>query len=259
MTADDRTKSSLPHGSSGCFLNFTDESQRTYIYRIITQERLFELFDRRRNVLVSPSKWEDPFENLILNARVKSGQGASGSFGFREDLYGQCWTLGKASDAMWRIYSPNATGIRMRTTIGKLVRSLSVQVGEWAHQQCFIGKVQYLTLGRLRSFGQAFARNSMSAEAIAGTLLVKRQAFEHEKEVRLVYFEKDRIRHPEGLFEYKLDPHQFIDQLMLDPRSPADGYEALKCTIIRRTGFEGEIKRSTLYDPPEQLIVRLKP
>ena len=73
--------------------------------RFSKREYFFELFEGRKNALVLPSKWQDPFENVILNAVVRTASGESGKFSFHEDIYGQCWTLHTASDAMWRIYS----------------------------------------------------------------------------------------------------------------------------------------------------------
>lgn len=183
--------------------------------------------------------------------------GETGDFGFRSDLYGQCWTLHQASDAMWRIYSPNKLGIRIRTTIGRLAGGLSGGLGEWTHQQCFVGKVQYMTTAEMRSFGKKFAAGSLSTDAVAQTLLVKREAFEYEREVRLIYFEKDNIPHADGVFRYAIDPHRMIDQLMVDPRVPLDKFESLKREIEARTSFRKSIVRSTLYDPPTQLVLRL--
>jgi hypothetical protein len=77
-----------------------------YIYRIISIDRLFELFANNENVLVSPKKWEDPFENFISKSKVLKTDGEIVDFDFRNEIYGQCWSQHKVSDAMWRIYSP---------------------------------------------------------------------------------------------------------------------------------------------------------
>ena len=87
------------------------------IYRIFTREHFFSLFEAGENVLVSPKKWEDPFENVVLNAEVKTINGGSGEFLFHDNVYGQCWSGRAASDAMWQIYSKNKDAIRVRTTI----------------------------------------------------------------------------------------------------------------------------------------------
>ena len=108
-----------------------------------------QLFKTRRNVLVRPQLWGDPFENFILNAQARLPTNQVVTFGFNNDFYGQCWTLHTASDAMWRIYSPNSSGGSHPNHSAPTGQSLADTLGQWAHVQCFIGKVQYLTINEL--------------------------------------------------------------------------------------------------------------
>lgn len=89
--------------------------------------------------------WDDPFENFILQGRGRTSNGRTVSFGMRESLFGQCWTLNWESDAMWRIYSPDKNGVKIRTTIKKLFESIynAIPTGK-RNVSCFIGKVEYL-------------------------------------------------------------------------------------------------------------------
>jgi len=238
-------------------LNLGALSGKTYIYRVFSKKRLFELFGSRENVLVRPTMWEDPFENFILRSPVKAADGQSGVFSFHDDVYGQCWTLLQASDAMWRIYSPCKDGVRIRTTIDKLARSVSAPLGEWAHVQAFIGKVEYLSEAKLKAFAESVFAKNLSAEALARSLLVKRTAFRHEREVRLLYLEKSNTKHAGGLYRCGVDPHDLIDQIMTDPRLPTREADALKAEIETTTGYRGEIKRSLLYAPPKGFVVKI--
>jgi hypothetical protein len=226
----------------------------SYIYRVIPLHRLYELFTNRENVLLRPSKWDDPFENFVLNAHAKLLDGEIVRFGFNNDFYGQCWTMKKASDAMWRIYSPSSDAVRIRTTVRKLGESLGSTLGEWAHVQAFVGRVSYLSEKALLKFGnEIFADGLMAGEPLARTLLVKRLAFDHEKEVRLLYFRKEE-ESSSDLFPYPVDPHALIDQIMIDPRMDKGKVEDLKAQIRQQTGFQGSIKRSLLYAPPDGFI-----
>jgi hypothetical protein len=77
------------------------------IYRIFSIDRFVELARTRQNVLVSPYKWDDPFENFLLRCPVRDASGRTLRMGnLAERWYGQCWTSTRESDAMWRIYSP---------------------------------------------------------------------------------------------------------------------------------------------------------
>jgi hypothetical protein len=82
---------------------------------------------------------------------------------------------------------------------------------------------------------------------------VKRWAFQHEREIRLIAWANERP--PDGVLTYDVNPHELIDQLMLDPRLSIDEAETLKAEIKARTGFGGPIKRSLLYAPPAWLNV----
>lgn len=236
------------------FINLKRHELDKFVYRIVSKERLFEIFTTNENVLVRPSKWDDSFENFILRSKGRLKDGTIVDFGFNKDFYGQCWTLHSASDAMWRIYSPDGDGVRIRTTIRRLDNSLSCNLGEWAHVQCFIGKVDYLGQHKILEFAKKVFLNGLDPHTLARTLLVKRWAFKHEREVRLLYFEKGKTPDSD-LFRYKVDPHVLIEQIMIDSRLTKKQADSLKQEIRKRTGYEGEIKRSLLYAPPKNMIL----
>jgi hypothetical protein len=97
--------------NSDNYLNLSAHMRDKFVYRIISIERLFELFASRQNVLVKPKKWEDPFENFILRCRIQLPDGRYATFGFQDKFYAQCWTFQSASDAMWRIYSRTSDAV----------------------------------------------------------------------------------------------------------------------------------------------------
>ena len=214
--------------------------RQSYVYRITSLERLFALFETKSNVLVSPDLWDDPFENFILKSQHSDRR-----------WFGQCWTRHRASDAMWRIYSKDSEGVRLRSTPQRLCRRIADDLDGFA----FIGRVKYLGKDRLVEFARKVIKNRdylrRSGGGAAKTLLVKRPAFRHEDEVRLLFYR--RYGNFNKLFSYSIDPHFLIDQLMLDPRMSIKKAERTAADIRRRTGFQGPIKRSLLYAPPSIL------
>lgn len=76
----------------------------TRIYRIFPISRFIQVLTTKTLTLVKPKKWDDPFENALLSATFVVG-GETTSFAAKESVYGQCWTLHRETDAMWRIYS----------------------------------------------------------------------------------------------------------------------------------------------------------
>lgn len=249
------------------FINIQDSELDKNIYRIIPLSRLYELFENSENVLVKPSLWDDPFGNFFLKSKVRFNNGKTYDFSHKSGFYGQCWTLSKASDAMWRIYSEDKCSVRIRTTIRKLFNSLYDSQGHDSlaciglrNEKCFIGRVRYLTSTKLKFFAsEVFSEQAGTRTfSLASSLCVKRPAFKHENEVRLIYFEHDVSSYAEDLFRYQFDSHEVVDQLMLDPRLSIDEAEKLKKEIIDRIGFKGSIKRSLLYALPESLIIDIK-
>lgn len=230
----------------------------TRIYRIFPRDRFLQLFQEEKNALVLPTMWDDPFENAILKADVRTPNGELGHFSFHSDVYGQCWTLETASDAMWQIYSRNSDAVRVRTTVGRLIESLSASQDDWAHVSCFIGRVEYMSEKRLRRLGSTVFKDGITPEAVARSLLAKRRAYKHENEVRLIYFERSNTKHPKGVFKHALDPRSVIDQVMVDGRVPYKEFLPFKEEVMKLTGFpEKMVKRSLLYRPPKGFVVEL--
>lgn len=228
------------------------------IYKILKQKYFFELFEDRKNALLAPRKWHDPFENVILNAEVRTATGERGNFSFHEDVYGQCWTRHTASDAMWQIYSDKKDAVRVRTTVGQLIDGLCAAHGEWAHAACFIGRVEYLSETRLKAFARTIFKDGITPESIACSLLVKRKAYEHEREVRLIYIERENAKHPDGVYKYAINPHTLFDQAMIDGRMTYEQYKPFKEEVMRRTGLlDQQVKRSLLYRQPEGFVVEI--
>jgi hypothetical protein len=231
-----------------------------FVYRVIKTCRLFDLLSGRENVLVKPKLWDDPFENFILRSHyIRKGEPVI--IGHRDHFFGQCWTLQTASDAMWRIYSPDSRGLRIRTTIRKLAESLSVWRAHWAGQEVFVGKVRYLKREELLAFGKSILRGEkgqLTHRNLARTLLAKRLAFKHEREVRLLFTPHDFHNFTSDLVRYPVEPNNLIDQVMLDPRMDKTDAASLK-RRIEEAGFAGEIKRSSLYDPPPDLEIPWQP
>lgn len=92
-------------------------------------KRFNELYYNKENVLVNPRKWDDPFENFMIeNAKYLFKGGRIHTTRDSDCCFGQCWTLTKESDAIWRIYAPNKDGVKVKSTIRILLRSLEKQL-----------------------------------------------------------------------------------------------------------------------------------
>lgn len=171
-------------------------------------------------------------------------------------MYGQCWTFHSASDAMWRIYAPEKNGVRMRSSVATLAHWLAAAHPQLAEARCRIGRVRYLSAkGMTKIANSTFDDYGIGVNELFSSLLIKRPAFAHERELRVLYCELDDASLASDLHSYEVDPHAMIDQLMLDPRLSIDEAESMKDDIRRTTGFTGSIKRSLLYAPPKERVL----
>ena len=239
-------------------LNVNQSDLDKKIYRVTSLERLLALFVSRSNVLVKPALWEDVFENFILRSPVRQRDGQILHYDYHDRMYGQCWSLDSASDAMWRIYSPDKNGLRIRTTIRKLRDSLYAAQPSLSDVRCCVGKVEYLSNKDLMKIANTtFDDSGIGVDDLFRSLLVKRLAFLHEREVRILYQEFEDDVFSNDTYSYGVDPHTLIEQIMIDPRRSHQESEVTKEIIRKTTNFKGEIKRSLLYTLPKAITLEV--
>ena len=83
--------------------------------------------------------------------------------------------------------------------------------------------------------------------------MVKRNAYKHENEVRLIYIERGNTKHVGGVYKYDINPHALID-----PRVPYGKFAPFKQQVMKRTRLtDKQVMRSLLYRQPEGFIVEI--
>lgn len=239
------------------------------IYRIYPFGRFLELLKKKENILVKTSLWEDPFENFILNSTGKlSSTGTSFTISSRDKYFGQCWSFKKESDAMWRIYSQHIKdettnnlileniGIKVKSTVKNIFEPLFINQNNHIdaftqksyNTSSFAGKVEYKPKKDLINLFDQNIGNvifDQSGKNQASTLMLKRLAFTHEKEFRiLVHNESCNVS--DKIYSYPLEPNTCFDEIVVDPRIPKEDYNKIK-KIIKETGFKNKIVQSGLY------------
>lgn len=226
------------------------------IYRIIPFDVLLSMISEKKNVLVKTKKWEDAYENFLFkeNFVVNGNQWSISSL--QEQLYGQCWTLRKSSDAMWRIYSSNKKSVRIRSTVGALWDSIN----NCTDGKCLMGEVQYFPQAQICDDlvnGAPYSIDSLT-DLLIYSQFVKRNSFSHEAEYRAIFFADNTS--DSDVQEFDIDPFDFIKSIYFDPRAD-DAYVA-RCKKILTTVFKFPAKRiskSTLYQfKPSTLLVQLQ-
>jgi hypothetical protein len=231
------------------------------VCRVFSNSRIKQTLSNRLLSLVSPAKWDDPFENFLaktLAHLTRSGHTISLGGVFR-NIFGQCWTtLPTESDAMWRIYSHDKEGVRVKSSPRKLLSAIYDTTHPFREMSFFIGKVQYASEAEIKAWFQdaAFSASivlDQSGRNQAQALLLKRLEFQHEQEVRLLYkFCADGYSGdlPTDAFHFPIDPNAVFDEMLFDPRMDADVFRR-NAEEVRHLGYRGPVDRSRLYQLPD--------
>ena len=233
----------------------------TPIYRIFSLHRFMDLLASRMNGLVNPSKWEDPFENFFLLSEIVAPRGERGErismSKLAEDWYGQCWTFNADTDAMWRIYSRDKDGVRLRTTVRKLFHSFYDSADQLASLKFFCGRVSYYTEDQISALMRKLTFRDVAlggqGDKFAELLCIKREAFQHENEVRLLFQDTIPKRGTGGVVCFPLDVNAVCDDVVVDPRLTDSEALAVE-RKIRTAGCVLPITKSPLYRAPSFTI-----
>lgn len=223
----------------------------TPIYRIFSLDRFSKIVTSRKNGLVHPSKWDDPFENFFLkNDAEMSGGTLVSLHQISESWYGQCWTKNRESDAMWRIYSAEKTGVRLETTVRKLFSGFYDSNDKFASLKYLIGSVEYKLREEIEHFlsGTTFMDLSFGGQShkFAKTLLIKRPEFSHENEVRLLFQDTDGSQGSNGVAVFQFDWDTILSEVALDPRLTESEFQTEKQKLVS-LGCTVPITQSELY------------
>lgn len=208
-----------------------------FLYRIVRYERLVEMLQTDEWHFAHPSTWEDPYEVRIQN-------------NLSHRLFAQCWCRKGVSDAMWRIYSPDRLGVRIRTRVDRLHAALHASATQAAlgfrtARVKYVNELEYIV--RAAKIAADLKTRVTFARASAH-LLLKRPAFEHEAETRVVVADlSENAREGTRGFKIKLDSKSLIESVLVDPRAPDAFVDTYRHYLKDVLGFKGAVKKSLLY------------
>jgi hypothetical protein len=188
----------------------------TKIYRYMSIEQFKVFIEKNQTSLTRISSWPDKWENPIRNLPVQFDDGEPHfaiSLG-HSDLFAQCWTTKEESDAMWRIYSKPNQGVKIRTSIDKF---------QLINDLCIYGVSKIYYYNELID-GLNSRKSLKDALHLFADGLIKRNAFSHEDEIRLITRNDRRmvrnvINDTDKFMYLNLEAKEFIEEIVIDPRS----------------------------------------
>lgn len=213
------------------------------LYRIINFHHAVQIFERGELFFSHPSKWEDPYETRLVHRE-------------NHKIFAQCWCSNGVSDAMWRIYSPNHLGIRIGTSTKKLRTALEKGI-MGSTKNLRMNDVSYMPQYTLNTESKkvgAELKRHFDINRSTDLLFMKREAYEHESEYRVVVIDEQPPKGEDGII-IMINPYQVIDSILIDPRAPKELADALVFYFKEKIKFNKKCEKSRLYKTPFPVIV----
>lgn len=225
------------------FLVGKNLEHNTKIYRYMSLKQFMHFIENDKTYFTRISSGDDTWEapTIKLPTQFENGQVEMPQYSAGMDLFAQCWTSKEESDAMWRIYSTSKDGIRIGTTVKKF--ELLQGTNHYVIERIFYYK-------ELME-GLEYCQKPSSIMKIIRDGLIKRDAFSHEEEVRIITLNQPRfldniLDDKENYLELDLNAKDFIEEITVDPRAEEYYVETIK-SYCRRVGLEVIPKKSDLY------------
>ena len=226
------------------------------LWRYLTFTKFVSLLDRRAIFFPRADMLGDPFEgsrsnvNLAMRSTIYGDEVLQETFN-RIATFSKaaprftlvsCWHESKhESAAMWRLYSGEEEGIAVRTDFESLKGSFTCD--EWI----LIGRVSYAD----------YETTFIAEDNTMAPFLVKRAAFEHEREVRAVH---QNFPYVDGHIDvsgdgidggayFDVDIDLLIKEVMVAPYAE-DWFLELVQSVATRYNLKVPVRRSSLADSP---------
>lgn len=243
------------------FINITREEflENKLIFKYMPLEHALSTLNHQYLWFANPTTWVDPFEKRFIITKYSDGS----TFAWRDRVFCCCFTESAACEAHWNIYSRGEIGIECKFDRVELLNLL-----EQSDLRIYIGRVEYMKTSDIKKklsqipFNPPIAFNMRTVEHKVRLLLLKRKAFEYEKEIRIVIVKKDKLKGPGFKFQFLSQegiPYQVDNLINTITISPLVGIET---TDFFKKQFNNlfpkiRVEKSHLYDEYESKIIKV--
>lgn len=185
------------------------QSCDTRVYRYATLAEAFGLISRGEWTFAKPTEWTDKYEKYIAEELFDAGRPFGNLVGFVK-----CVSFEYSSEAMWRTYSSAGGLVRLSWSFGDLLTMLQEACWPSKHK-VYVAPVRYLSAPMLRAQIDTFKNAKPSSQHAKRALLMKRNGFAFENEIRISYF--SAIKDDSKFITAKEVPCTLIDRVLVDP------------------------------------------
>lgn len=223
-------------------------NEDTKLYRYVSFRQFLDFVETKKTSLSRIKSWDDTWEvpSAKLPTQIDDGPIRLSFWNHCESMFGQCWSLHHESDAMWRIYSPQKEGVVIQTSVKKFSLMTDIKFAA-------LGPVIYYNDLKV-VMDEIYLHPGQEEYGRFTEGFLKRKAFEHEAEVRLVTADDtnclvQRLSDGATRFYIDLDPLEFIQGITIDPRADERYVEVIQ-KYCERMGFTIQPAKSSLYSDP---------
>ena len=242
-----------------------DLDENATIWRYMDMPKLASMLATRSVFFTQLPHLGDPFEGTLIKA-VKDGvaemqpiiaekhphllrtqeEHTNNIMASRSYAYASCWHRNEyESAAMWFQYAKDGFGVAVKSSLGRLVDSFRT-----VEEDVWIGQINYHDYNTAQP-----PQNSLWTP-----MFQKRKSFEHEREVRAVVMDWDRMAELRGSWKFEKNPvhgrpvaadlNALIEKIYLAPQAPKWFADVIR-TIVQSLGYAGvEIVQSDMTDGP---------
>lgn len=239
-----------------------DSIKKHFIYKYMNAERALEFISSKNLCFVEPSLWNDPYENRFYIADYSNLQ----NYQPPQQIYATCTTLNKSSEAAWKVYSSENRGLASRCVLFKFRRRLFIEeLDKFAsnnNYKFFEGKTNYLFYDSIINKLHLKENNTyyntffidFNLEKYLNLLLIKRQAFEYENELRY-FFIKNRKTTDNKIF-ISFENLDLIEEIWYDKDCSEFEIKLIK-KVCHENNIKASINKFNLYEYDRNIKIKI--
>ena len=226
-------------------------------------ERALNLLNNKCIWFANPEEWIDPYEKRFICATYDKDR----AFTWKGRVFCSCFTCNGTSEASWNAYSSISDCVQISFYADALRQLLDDYARKNPKHYVFFDAVEYMQskdiekpLKKIRftpSLLPSVTYRTM--EFKERLLLLKRKAFEYEKEYRAIIIKSKRTKE-KGINVPFETIKPLIASITIGPKTGDDTFKMLKGVLCREYGFsEDQILQSFLYKSrPNPISIKTK-
>ena len=169
-----------------------------------------------------PQIWTDPFERRFIDVKYLLNSKMY-DYPLKNKVFCCCFSLTRITEAQWYMYSQGKDCVCMAIKRPQLFEELEQYIKSNPNDNIYIGRVEYQPTKIITNSihkNPVFKRKPFSLSdqrSLVKLLLLKRNAFMYEDEIRIIIVKGDKYDGNGMKFLYRCAPTDLIQRIILSP------------------------------------------